>query len=360
MMDKFTEFYMMQNQAKKLEKSGLDDKALELYLKIIAEYQPNDDFSFDRAATLLEKKSRHADAIAVCEKAIQKIKSENIEGNVFKFQQKIDRIREKVKSDLSTQPVAAAKRHEEFRFGLPGFRTPNKLVMILATAYYGLAAYSSYPDQFYTFLFMFSMAFVGSFGLDLMMKLHNNKVCFKTLAVTLIALGISGYSLTHVPQFQVYFPVGGFVQSGEIDGTPEESEAPEPIEVDAHDRTPPEIPANYLATTEKVADKYPGSDHAIVVADKKTVIIELIVNPGTDLKTIEEISHEMIKTLGGLMTSEELKGPTDTSLGELYDFYSVTIVAIDTLEQPVNQGILTQKATEIKWVTPIENPTSSP
>lgn len=354
MMDKFNEFYMMQNQAKKFEQGGLDDKALELYLKIVEEYMPNNDFSFDRAATLLEKKFKYAEAIALSEKAIAKIKAGDLQGDVDKFQKKIDRMRQRAHSDADFQAAAVKKEPEEFNFGLPGFRSSKKLLMLLGSAYYALAAFSAYPDQLNTFLFLFAMAFVGSYGMETMMKLANSKACTKALAVTLVALIIAGYSAAQIPQVKVYWATEGsdlYTGEGEKEGAeaPEDSGATDTPDTD---RTPPEIPDKYLEATAKAAEKHPATEHALVTAENGQVIIDLILNPGTSVDNRVKITEEMLRTLGGLMTSENLKGPDDQYFGELYDFYSATVSVTDTLEQPVAEASLPKKANTIKWTAP--------
>ncbi len=354
MMDKFNEFYMMQNQAKKLEQGGLDDKALELYLKIVEEYLPNNDFSFDRAATLLEKKFKYADAIAICEKALDKIHAGDIQGDADKFQQKIDRMKLKAKKEVDSGPAQGNREPEVFHFGIPGFRATSRLVMVLGTTYYALAAFASYPDQLYTFLFLFSMAFVGSYGAELMMKLSNNKACTKALSVTLVALIIAGYSVAQLPQIKVYWAVNGTEQaegngSGDGAGEGTGTGTEEPVDTD---RIPPEIPDKYLESAAKSAEKHPASDTALITVENGQIHIFLVVKAGTSQESIDGISEEMIRTLGGLMTSENLKGPSDGYLGELYDFYSADIQVTDTLQQAVNEGSVARSAADITWVTP--------
>lgn len=356
MMDKFNEFYMMQNQAKKLEQGGLDDKALELYLKIVEEYLPNNDFSFDRAATLLEKKFKYAEAIAICEKALEKIHAGDIQGDADKFQQKIDRMKLKAKKEVDSGSAQGNREPEVFHFGIPGFRATSRLVMILGTTYYALAAFASYPDQLYTFLFLFSMAFVGSYGAELMMKLANNKSCTKALSVALVALIIAGYSVAQLPQIKVYWAVEGTQQS-EGNGTGEGTEdgtgsGDGTVEPEDTDRIPPEIPEKYLESAAKSAQKHPASDTALITVENGQISVFLVVKAGTSQESIAGISEEMIKTLGGLMTSENLKGPTENSLGELYDFYSAEIQVTDTLQQAVNEGSVARSAADIIWVTP--------
>lgn len=343
MMDKFNEFYMLQNQAKKFEQGGLEDKALELYLKIAEEYLPNNDFSYDRATTLLEKKFRYSEALAVCEKAIEKISAGDVQGDAAKFQLKIDRIRLKLKN-TPEQTIIEVKEPEEFHFGLPGFRTTSKLIMALGTAYYALAAFSAYPDQLYTFLFLFSMAFVGSYGMEVMGKLAAGKKCAKAFSVTLIALIIAGYSLAQLPQVKVYWETPGTNQAqGNGTGTEEPPDT---------DRVPPEIPEKYLIAAAKSAQKHPASHEALLTVEQDQILIGLIVKPGTSQDSIHAITEEMVRTLGGLMVSENLKGPSEESLGELYDFYSVAILVTDTLEESLNEGNVIRSTKNIRWTTP--------
>ncbi len=357
MMDKFTEFYMMQNQAKKFEQSGMDDKALELYMKIIGEYLPNNDFSFDRAATLLEKKAKYPEAIAVCEKAIKMIAAADIQGDGEKFKQKIERITAKSKSSNEKLTVSGDKEPESFHFGLPGFRGHSRLFMGIGTIYYALAAFTAYPDQLFTFLFFFCLAFVGSYGMEALMKLANNKTCTKALTVALVFFLIAGYSFAQIPQVKIYWAVDGTQQSegnGEKTGEGEEPQTGVPGDTPASDtdRIPPDIPDKYLAAAAKAAEKNPASEVAEVIYENGIVTMNLLVKPGTSQDVMDTIADDMLRTLGGLMTSEGLKGPTDESYGELYTFYSASINVADSMEQTLAIGSLSKNAKEIVWSKP--------
>lgn len=357
MMDKFTEFYMMQNQAKKFEQSGLDDKALELYMKIIGDYLPNNDYSFDRAATLLEKKARYPEAIAVCEKAIKMIAAADIQGDAAKFKQKIERITAKAKNSSSLPVSSNTREPEEFHFGLPGFRGHSRLFMALGTAYYSLAAFTAYPDQLFTFLFLFCLAFVGAYGMEALMKLANSKTCTKALTVALVFLLIAGYSFAQIPQVKVYWAVDGTQQSedsGEKTGDGDEPQTGAPGDTPASDtdRIPPEIPDKYLDASAKAAEKNPATEVAEVLYENGAVTLNLVVKPGTSQDVITTIAEDMLRTLGGLMTSEGLKGPADESYGELYTFYSAEIIVADSMEQAVTSGSLVKNSNEIKWNKP--------
>jgi len=353
-MDKFNEFYMLQNQAKKFEQGGMDDKALELYLKIIGEYLPNNDFSYDRASTLLEKKNRYAEALSVCEKALTLIKAADIQGDAAKFTKKMERIRSKSTADASVHTIVSKKAPEEFHFGLPGFRSHQKLMMVLGALYYALAALAAYPDQPYAFLFLFMLAFFGSYGLETLMKLANGKACTKAAALTLVALAAAGFSASQMPQVQAYWNVDGTQQSEEAgersekDGSGPEGGSTADPDADT-DREAPEIPTKYLIAAAKAAEKNPASEYADLTVDGTHITMSLIVKPGTSQGEIEAMAAEMTRTLGGLMTSENLKGPDDSSFGELYTFYAATVLVTDTLDQELGSGELMKNEPRFEW-----------
>lgn len=349
MSDRFNEFYMMQNQAKKFEQTGMDDKALELYLKIIEEYLPNNDFSFDRASTLLEKKFKYNEALAVCEKALEMIRTEKIQGDAERFVQKIQRISSKAHGPEVIRAATQKKEPEVFHFGIPGFRTHNKVFMGLGTAYYAFAAFASYPNSPYLFLFLISIAFLGSYGLEVMTKMAGGKAFGKAMLITGLSLVLAGYSVVHFPIVEAYWNVGGDSDAAvSSDGSGSGSGSTSEDTPDT-DRQPPEIPLKYLTAMTKTADLHPATDFTDVILNGSNVEVSLVLKPGTSIDVAHQISEDMIKTLGSLMVSEKLKGPSKDYWGEVYDFYSVSINITSTLDEQLAAGSLNQASSPIQW-----------
>jgi len=346
-MDRFNEFYMMQTQAKKFEQNGLDEKALETYLKIISEYAPNNDFSFDRAVALLEKKMKFSQALEVCEKTIALIEAGDLDGDAEKYRSRLARIRQKMAESGVAEDSAKAgsKEPEEFHFGIPGFRNPNRLIMAVAGFCYAAFAFASYPDKIYIFGFIVGLAFTIAYGWEVLTKLMFQKRFTKALAVCLIGLLIAVYWGIQIP------PIKMMLQPPPVDeahGNPTDGGNGKGVDVKKQ-KTPPKIPENYLTATEKAAEKYHEVDKALASASDGGILFDVVVKADTSPEQCKAIAVDMANTLGGLMTIAQLKGPKDSYYGELYDYYSVTISMQDTMNQTQLSGYMGTSSQIFTW-----------
>lgn len=346
-MDRFNEFYMMQTQAKKLEQNGMDDKALELYLKIIQEYAPNNDFSFERAATLLEKKSQYAQALEICEKTIALIESGDLEGDAGKYKARLPRIRQKMAESGATEAAAAKAEAgpEVFKLRIPGLHSDNRILMGIACAYYAIAAFVSYPNEAYYFGFLVGIVFMGSYGWNIQRNASAKRRYTKSLTVCILGIALAVYSGLQFPPVKLLIqpPVASSVsestETGNGSGTGE----------NADPKKMPEIPDAYLEATIKAGEKHHEIEKALVTVSGGNVLVELSVKPDTDPERIKAISDDMLDTLGGLMKSKGLKGPKRDYHGEVYDFYSVSVFAQNELDKKLLNGYMSKGTQTVNW-----------
>lgn len=140
--EEMNEMLKLNDKAKKMDRLGNEDAALELYLEILEHYHPNLYANFERPAIILEKKRRYKEALEICQRAIELIEDEKISGDKDKCQQRVDKLLDKV------NPAELIPQKEEKPRGK---RTPIILSIIFAIgviAYLILNSQSQYDDVY--------------------------------------------------------------------------------------------------------------------------------------------------------------------------------------------------------------------
>lgn len=99
--EKFQALYKLQEKAKRMERFGKDTEALDIYMEIHEKFFPNTSDLYERPAVILEKKQRFEEALALCEKAIERIENNKVSGTVDSFQKRIDHLKERMGSSIS-------------------------------------------------------------------------------------------------------------------------------------------------------------------------------------------------------------------------------------------------------------------
>lgn len=128
--------------------------------------------------------------------------------------------------------------------------------------------------------------------------------------------------------------------------------------------------AVFSETTESPQVEYPITSEMIDVATKtllrnhdavdanilpqdETLGVAVIVAPGTDASRAKELATLYMEALGGVAsaTYSDLSGPSDSSLGEIYDYYDLVIsVGTGTAEEDIlAKGTKSPTQSEIYW-----------
>lgn len=141
--EQMNEMLKLNEKAKKMDRLGNEDAALEIYLEVLEHYQPHLYANFERPAIILEKKRRYEEALNICERALELIEGENISGDPEKCQSRINKLKEKI------VPVPSAKVEKSKRT----WRRPPNFVFALifalgVIAYLVLNTHSQYEDVY--------------------------------------------------------------------------------------------------------------------------------------------------------------------------------------------------------------------
>ncbi len=142
--DQMNEMLQLNEKAKKMDRLGNDDAALEHYLEILEHYHPNLYANFERPAIILEKKHRYKEAIEICQRALELIEEEKISGDYDKCQKRITKLMEKLSPEELSQ---STENHN----GDKRKSTPIVIAVLFAVvviAYLILNAQSQYDDVY--------------------------------------------------------------------------------------------------------------------------------------------------------------------------------------------------------------------
>ncbi len=94
--EQMNEMLKLNEKAKKMDRLGNEDAALELYLEILDNYHPNLYANFERPAIILEKKHRYKEALEICQRAVELIEEEKISGDKDKCISRVEKLKAKV------------------------------------------------------------------------------------------------------------------------------------------------------------------------------------------------------------------------------------------------------------------------
>jgi len=112
----------------------------------------------------------------------------------------------------------------------------------------------------------------------------------------------------------------------------------------------PEISEHALTGSAQLIENYGEIEYAEAFIEKNKLILYLIpVNEEVPKERVREIGTLFLKALSGYTVNEGLKGPTDESYGEIYDYYNVEILVEGENGTIIDKGTKSKGKNEIKW-----------
>lgn len=332
--DRFDEYYLTLTQAKNQEKLGRDAQALTIYLQIIESYSPDTDYAYERAVTLLEKKSDFDQAREICVKALEKINAKDINGNTSFYEQRLNRLDEKMKSLTAKEPSA-----------LPEFFR-NKSTLAFSLSYLVIAIILSLPNKFSKFAFLIFGAITVVFLFEILRNLKQNAHIRVQSLILVVAMAMTITSAAFVPppewaQFLMIQMLSGADGPEVLEPAQDTTKSDEEPE-----QEPSDISSDDLDTLDKLLDtSYIITSYTINI-DGKRIDLEVYL--------AASVSEDEAKSAisGVLLELNSIKGydaPTEGRLGALYKFYSVSIKAYDTFGQTFLNGEVNRASQKVAW-----------
>lgn len=328
------EQYKLLQRAKKMEKMGSAERALDLYLELHDLYQPNTSDAYERPAVLLERAKRYKEAINMCKRAIEGIEGDTISGTVDKFEKRLDSIYDKMKDQPAEDASAVS-----YVFHIHGFHESSLLSKGIFGVYYLLAIALSiiFKDLFiaaaligglYGFKFLFS-------GLTLEVK---EKKLLILLGMTLVVITV--YALSQWPQ--------AFKENIIFVDTTEALEGGENIF--SPDKTLPLIKDSHLKEARELIEKERAVVESLIYVNENDITLGLVLYKNTSKETSKELLGSFAKHLADLVAKDNtLEGSTKKSFGELYDFFHLYVTATEEGATILSKGSKNTKSSKLIW-----------
>jgi len=281
MSEKMNELFILTQKAQKMELIN-EEIALEIYIEIFENYTPKISKTYESAIRLLEKRQRFQEAMAICERAIELLKANEISGTIDRFETMKERLQKKI-DEQNTVDVVEKK----------GFKF-KKIHFVLVVMIFGI---------FYLILHFTTPYSNINVNLEGKESLDNGSKIFR--------------ESTEKPEEE--FPVT----------------------------------ENMIEIATKELLKNTDVKAAEIIPQDNTLGIALIIAPGTDKSRAEELAEIYVTALSGAAsaTYDELKAPSEDSLGELYDYYDL-VISVGTTTKPedmIAKGTLKKGASSIYW-----------
>lgn len=329
---KIIEQYKLLKTAKKLETMGNAHRALELYLELHEKYEPNTSDAYERPIILLERSKRYEEALKLCEEAIEEIKNDRISGTLDKFEKLMQNIQIKLEE---TPKETQAEEH--YVFGLIGFRSHVKAKRWIATVAYLVFISTFYISPFAP-IALFSITYGFTYFIDILQTKGKHRIILTFLSILLITVAV--FSLLQLPSAiqNIIAPESNkeALENG-ADIFKEKDELPE-------------IKNKHIRDAVTIVKNEIEVKDALIIVNGNEVTFGLLLDPNTPVERAEKITDTFVRALAHMVSQDEaVTAPTENSLGELYDYYSVVVSAGSDDDQIILKGIKTINDSAINY-----------
>lgn len=397
----FAEMHKMIEKAKTYERIGREEEALNIYLEIHVKFFPNTSDLFERPAILLEKRKRFDESIQICEKAIKLINEGKITGIKDNFERRIQRIKtrsdyeggkqsaskkdhskevhdrpEKIKIKREKPEKPTREQKEPFHFPeihLPHFTHNKSKPDIKVDAVEPIETVQNTQrvesDNFNrdieqkneetTEVKRASFSFKNihfpkinwekykAYFNDLKTqpfkwrKPKKNEIIALVILVGFIGAGV--YAIMNKPEskFEVMIDMKEFRSNSNLEGSPFEKKLED---------LPP-ITKSMIDIAVKETQSMMGVKQAGIIVQKDVVGMVVILNPGATKAQAKAATEVFVKALARAAAAEnkELSAPGMVGYGELFDYYTLIVVAGENYDNLILKGSKNARALGIYW-----------
>ncbi len=112
----------------------------------------------------------------------------------------------------------------------------------------------------------------------------------------------------------------------------------------------PEISEETLTGSASIIERYAEIKDPEVIVEDDTIYF-YIRPSGEEVskEKLRQIGIDFMKALAGYTVDDDLKGPTEESYGEIYDYYNVEIIVEGERGTVLDKGTMSSGENEIKW-----------
>jgi tetratricopeptide (TPR) repeat protein len=330
------EQFKLLQRAKKIESMGNASRALEMYLELHENFEPNTSDAYERPAVLLERFKRYDEAIAMCQKAIEGIKNDTLSGTIEKFEKRIEGIREKLKEEPAAEDHSSA---DAYVFHVLGFYQSKKLYKFIFAFYYLFAIIISiFFENVFLGLGLITILYAIRYFIDACSLNIKSKKTLALLSFLLASLAL--YSFLQWPQ--------AFKGNIIFEETTEALEGGEDIFLDTE--SIPTITEAHLLAARKEIEKDRAVIESAIIVNGLDVTFGLVLWKATDKKESKALLENFAKYLSDIVAEDnDIKASSDNSFGELYNYYHIYATATTDQATLLVKGSKNTKSKYILW-----------
>lgn len=339
--DRFDEMYLLLNGAKNLDKKGNVEAAKKSYIKVVENYRVNTDYAYKRLCAIYLAKNDYKSVIYYAKKAIEAIEAEDFVSDKKYFDSLI------AKSELENEI-----RDKEQK------TTRNKKFKYSYLFYVSAAIFLSLPDRFMKFIFIlfFFLSLDLSYGIIKLLLRHKIKEIEKILKIRTVFFIIF---LISTIVFALQMPRADW---SEFFKNVDLSKISEKTESKKQNKSKEIIEkGNAKEKSQKSREKISKSDLEKLKAfsnleselidynifiEGSNISLEIIVSDSLKKEKIKNITFNLLNELNSIKSFEK---PADNKLGEVYQNYSLSILAKTKSNQKLLSGIKKKSANKIIW-----------
>ncbi len=360
MNDRFNEMYLKIVKAKGYDTKGNSGLALKIYLEVIEEYTPSDDFVYRRACEILGGQGKYSEAKKIAIKALNKIKEDEIKGNPAYYTDFVSKMEEKAKKFKQNEKVKS-KNKAKLKLNI----VEKKASLIFIVLFFMFFIVISLPDKVFKLLFTIFALIALVFLYEIIEDLKKRLSVRAKGILFLISLSISLVGLYNMPpsnwnQF-FSFPSAREVQSADQSQKAEASKLktkqndnpstqnPQLEEVDSKENNEnlnAEISDNDLEMLDDFTLQEISLDTYKITIKEDKILLDIQLKAGTDVEEGKAIAKRILTNLNSIKGFAE---NDDSEFGKLYDNYEVNVKIRDYNKTLLTRGKKSRNSDQIKW-----------
>lgn len=356
MNDRFNEMYLKIVKAKGLDLKKNTDAALSLYLEVMENYNPSDDFVFKRACEILFGKGDFAKAKAIAQSALKKIALEEISGSAPYFREFIQNVEVKEAEEKRAKKKERAV-FPKVSFSIRLFEKKSSLIFFLLVLLFSIVI--SLPDQLFKLIFLVFGVFAFVFLLEIIEDLRRRLSVKVKSALFLASLCLSLVGVYNMPPSNwndfIKIPSISEMQNNETNDALNNAKAKDKLEhtkENGKQKEPPKKEKSSSVTEQDMKTLKEFSKQDLQLGSYKLSIKEDKISLDLTMKPGSGVAEGKQSALGILSNLNLIKGfaeENDAELGSLYENYSITVKIRDHSKELLAKGKSNKGDKTITW-----------
>ncbi len=363
MNDRFNEMYLKIVKAKGYDTKGNANMALKIYLEVIENYKPSDDFVYKRTCEILAKNGDFSKAKSYAIKALKLIRDEEIAGSSKYFDDLIKKIEEKEKF-ANKKKKTQNKEKKKSKFSLNIFESKASLIFLVLVFLFIIVI--SLPDKVFKMMFL-SFAILAFILLieiiiDLLKHLSVKvKGCLFLIFLCLSIVGLHNMPPSNWDEF-VSIPSAKQVQNADKKPAKASSKKKDTTKkakldnkqnaegknqkADLIGNQSSEIKENDLEMLKDFSEQELNLNTYKITIKEDKILLDIQLKAGASEEEGKSIAKNILANLNSIKNFSNNEGE---ELGKLYDNYVVNVKIRNHTKELIARGKKSKQGKSIKW-----------